>query len=1747
MALRNKNVFGLRTAIIAIALFCCPVFSYALPQGAKVTQGSATVEYSSDNTALTITAATDKVVIDYSSFSIAANEVVNFIQNSVTSAALNRVTGSSVSDIAGTLTANGIIYLINSNGINIASTANINAAGFLASTLNITNADFLSGKYKFFQDGANSFIVNRGNIHIRNGGYVILLSQAVQNLGNISVEASLGTVVLASGEAITLALDDAADISVVIDKAVQSEVFGPDGNKFDSAVKNTGSITANGGKIILTAKVLNKVFDYAVNNTGVIQATSVENHNGVIELVAQGAPIINSGTLDAGKISISALGTEFINIGKIIADGVDGLPNGGLINIQAGTILQQGLISANALEGGTAGEVTIVSETATVLDEGSSVEARALGIVGVGGRVTVNSTGGNTTVNKNAVIDVSAGSGVGDAGFIEVSAYKQLGFFGILSGRAPPGYKTGTAILDPDDLIVEGGIYNVNTTFTAVNNLTVRGDLTVNNGSLTFIADNNNDGVGDFYQEFGLIKTTSSTAGDISISGVNVTVRAIQSAKDLQITAKNLLTIAPTWGHKGTFTISYASLGITSDLSDFPVLVKLTSVDFDLSNSNIRFVDSQGHALSYEVEKWSISDGVAYIWVKLPTLSHSSDTTFYMYYDNNSALPVDAFNNSSDVWSANYVMVQHMDGDYSDSTSNNNNGTNVGDVNTVDGEIGDASNYSGISNNKIVVAYSNRFNELPLTISLWVKADSLNQETWTAFLGNYTSSSSNGWNFDLYNTGSSNGYTFYYFGDSQNKVYPLNSLFGSASTSWVYLTVTVDSSGLKAYRDGQLLGIYSWTAGSAKNATQTAALAIGESTNNYKPSFDGAIDEVWISHVTRSADWIKASYINETTPAAISGTASVTGGLTATGKVTLSSEGAITSTNNQVDITANSLILSAVNGIGSGCPLKTAVAYLQAINSSVGNIEIDNTGNLTISGNGISNLGGDVKITTHSDLILVDNITASGTVTLNIAGAVADNHGGYDDIVAAGLELITINGITTTASGMNSTLEIQVGKLAAHNIGSGVIDILNTGTLTVTTVGSTSGVTNDNGNVILATKESGNNLILEQSVKAPGKRVTLDINGAVYDDHNGYDDVVADELKLLTVNGTKTNMSWPVTLETQVNKFAAYNSGSGVIDILNTGDLTITTVDGTVGVTNNGGNVAISTKESGNDLILEQSVKAPGNTVTLNIAGAVADNHGGYDDIVAAGLELITINGITTTASGMNSTLEIQVGKLAAHNIGSGVIDILNTGTLTVTTVGSTSGVTNDNGNVILATKESGNNLILEQSVKAPGKRVTLDINGAVYDDHNGYDDVVADELKLLTVNGTKTNMSWPVTLETQVNKFAAYNSGSGVIDILNTGDLTITTVDGTVGVTNNGGNVAISTRNKAPATTAFIKIGADGKIVTNGGNITLDATGDVYVYNISTDGKFTGVAPTSGTVNIKSGGNIEDAYDDGNYDISALNIVLDASGGIGTISPAPIELRYDNLTIITKLIVSPVTSTYGDTVNLTAILTAGSTGVSGKTVTFTVNSVNYIGTTNVNGVATATVTGLNASSYPISASFAGDTSYAATSGTGTMTVNKADAVISVVATSGLIYNGSAQVTATGTASGVETPASDLSGLLTVTASHTNAGTYTDSWSFAGNTNYNATSGTVSTSIGKADAVISVVATSGLIYNGSAQVTATGTASGVETPASDLSGLLTVTASHTNAGTYTDSWSFAGNTNYNATSGTVSTSIGKAD
>jgi Bacterial Ig-like domain (group 3) len=198
-------------------------------------------------------------------------------------------------------------------------------------------------------------------------------------------------------------------------------------------------------------------------------------------------------------------------------------------------------------------------------------------------------------------------------------------------------------------------------------------------------------------------------------------------------------------------------------------------------------------------------------------------------------------------------------------------------------------------------------------------------------------------------------------------------------------------------------------------------------------------------------------------------------------------------------------------------------------------------------------------------------------------------------------------------------------------------------------------------------------------------------------------------------------------------------------------------------------------------------------------------------------------------------------------------------------------------------------------------------------------------------------------------------------------------------------------------------------------------------------------------------------------------------------------------------------------------------------------------------GTATCSVTytpdAVGTGAHLISAAYVGDTDFSSSTGSESVTVNKAAPSCTVTAYN-ITYDGN-QHTATGTCTGVKTE--DLSSLLDLSGTiHTNAGDYpTDAWSFAGNANYNSSSGTVHDQIAKANATITVNPYS-LAYDGNSHI-ATGTATGVK--AEDLNSLFDlIGTSHTDAGDYpADAWSFSGDTNYNSANGTVHDQITKAN
>ncbi|MBD3264892.1 MAG: filamentous hemagglutinin N-terminal domain-containing protein, partial [Candidatus Omnitrophica bacterium] len=308
----TRKVSNWVVLFVMVCFVFSPQYGFALPQGQNVVRGEA--DFDVDGNTMNVNVSTDKLIAEYDSFSIANPETVNFYQPSASSVALNRVVGGNPSSILGTLTATGKIFLVNPNGVLFGANSVVDTAGFVASTLNISNDDFWKGNYTF--SGLGGSVVNQGLITAP-GGYVALLGSSIKNTGVIKAE--LGSVALASGEAMTVNLDPQGMVSVVVDEATTQNL-----DSAESAVENSGTISADGGRVILTAQALDGIFDRAVNNTGLLEANSLVSSKGEVLLIGTGENdlVSNTGTIDVSAAEAGADG-GFVEISapRVIVDG----------------------------------------------------------------------------------------------------------------------------------------------------------------------------------------------------------------------------------------------------------------------------------------------------------------------------------------------------------------------------------------------------------------------------------------------------------------------------------------------------------------------------------------------------------------------------------------------------------------------------------------------------------------------------------------------------------------------------------------------------------------------------------------------------------------------------------------------------------------------------------------------------------------------------------------------------------------------------------------------------------------------------------------------------------------------------------------------------------------------------------------------------------------------------------------------------------------------------------------------------------------------------------------------------------------------------------------------------------------------------------------------------------------------------------------------------------------------------------
>jgi|694.fasta_scaffold04368_17 hypothetical protein len=523
----------------------------ALPTGSHDTVNITSITVNGN--VMDINASSARSIAPFVTFSVGSQAIVNANVPDSGSAMLIKVTGGSISEIFGGINSIGSIYIANPSGILFGASSQVNVGSLFASTLSISNANFLSGNLVFSNPLGETLgsVVNRGNIKTAPGGVVGLFGGAVENSG--SIEAPLGQIHLAVGETISIPVESGIVVDVKVDEALKNKV---DGVK--DAVLNTGTLSAQAGLVKLQGALQGAFYDSVVNNQGIIQALGIANKNGSIELLGfseDGQGLIqNSGNINAlndqgigGKVKVLGDGIILSETSSIDASGKTG---GGEIliggdfqgknpevhNAQRTYVENGAVLKTNATESGDGGKVIVWSDEATWfygdisakgIDKGGFAEVSGKEFLQARGTYDLSSTSGNfgTLLFDPLNIDINSGTndgsdpGAGNSVLNSPSGPPATGEVNFLDAPV-----LGTFTIYESE--IEG--INANITLEASNTITNNANLTIQN-TRSFSATAGNDIV--FNAGSGV--TTSGggnirlTAGDsIQLSNANLSAGA---------------------------------------------------------------------------------------------------------------------------------------------------------------------------------------------------------------------------------------------------------------------------------------------------------------------------------------------------------------------------------------------------------------------------------------------------------------------------------------------------------------------------------------------------------------------------------------------------------------------------------------------------------------------------------------------------------------------------------------------------------------------------------------------------------------------------------------------------------------------------------------------------------------------------------------------------------------------------------------------------------------------------------------------------------------------------------------------------------------------------------------------------------------------------------------------------------------------------------------------------------------------
>ncbi|MDR3374269.1 MAG: filamentous hemagglutinin N-terminal domain-containing protein, partial [Ancalomicrobiaceae bacterium] len=430
------------TALTSTLLILAGIPNHAvaqsLPTGGTVISGTVSINQTAPNK-LIINQTSGTAITNWQSFSIGAGNSVAVVQPSTASAMLARVTGTTTSTIAGSLTTTGQLMLVNPNGISITSTGTVDAgAGFVATTLGISDADFIAGKRTLTGNDISNPVTNAGTITVGPGGYAALIGGTVSNSGTLSVP--LGRVGLGSGEVATLDFSGDGFLQV----GVPTNAPGT-----SALIANSGKIVANGGNVEIKAAQARDMARQAINLSGIVEARNVSGTDGNITLDGDNGTVAVSGKLNVASPNSTG--------GKITVTGRD-------IKLTGAVIDASGKLGGGSIKigGDREGKGTLTHAATTTIDSATTIKADAT-LAGNGGTVVVWS---DSRTEYAGWISAKGGPLAGDGGAVEVSSHGVLAYAGLTVLTAPMG-KTGTLLLDPYNVTISSAADATSPGFTA--------------------------------------------------------------------------------------------------------------------------------------------------------------------------------------------------------------------------------------------------------------------------------------------------------------------------------------------------------------------------------------------------------------------------------------------------------------------------------------------------------------------------------------------------------------------------------------------------------------------------------------------------------------------------------------------------------------------------------------------------------------------------------------------------------------------------------------------------------------------------------------------------------------------------------------------------------------------------------------------------------------------------------------------------------------------------------------------------------------------------------------------------------------------------------------------------------------------------------------------------------------------------------------------------------------------------------